>query len=159
MFDLRWPDRAMAFPGRLLATLVATLAAATLAASPATAGKRVALVIGNARYDAAPAARTSTRDAAAIADRLRELGFAITELFDGDALTLNRSAEQFIQSTGGAELALIYFAGHGIALRERNFLLASDADPAHTATPEDLGLDLTKLVEGLRRSRAVRHAL
>src|ERR1700738_2853196 len=85
-------------------------------ASSATADKRVALVVGNAQYDKVAPLANPKRDAAVIADRLRDLGFEVAEVFDGDSFTLNRAAERFLQEAKGADLALFYFAGHGIQL-------------------------------------------
>jgi uncharacterized caspase-like protein len=142
---------------RLVACLVAIALMAM--AGQARADRFVALVIGNSKYEKADPLPNAQRDAAAVADRLRELGFEVTEVFDGDAFTLNRAAERFVAQARGADLALFYFAGHGIQLFDQNFLLARNVDPNQIARVDDLGLDLNRFMTTLRSSGAVRQAL
>jgi hypothetical protein len=142
--------------GRLLACVMALL---VCAATPALADRNIAFVVGNASYEKAGALANAKRDAAAVADRLRDLGFEVTEVFDGDAFTLNRAADRFVTQAHNADLALFYFAGHGIQLFDQNFLLARDVDPNKITQVGDLGLDLTSFMTRLRASGAVRVAL
>lgn len=143
---------------RLAACLIA-IVFVSLTAVHAHADRVVALVIGNSKYEKAGPLPNAQRDAAAVADRLRDLGFDVTEVFDGDAFTLNRAAERFVSQARGADLALFYFAGHGIQLFDQNFLLARNVDPNQIARIDDLGLDLTRFMTTLRSSGAVRQAL
>jgi hypothetical protein len=142
--------------GRLLVCVMALLACAVM---PAFADRNIAFVVGNASYNKAEPLANAKRDAAAVADRLRDLGFEVTEVFDGDAFTLNRAADRFVTQARNADLALFYFAGHGIQLFDQNFLLARDVDPNNIAQVADLGLDLTQFTTRLRSSGAVRIAL
>ncbi len=143
---------------RLVACAIA-LSLLPLSAMQAHADRFVALVIGNSKYEKADPLPNAQRDAAAVADRLRDLGFEVTEVFDGDAFTLNRAAERFVTQAKGADLALFYFAGHGIQLFDQNFLLARNVDPNQISRVDDLGLDLTRFMTTLRSSGAVRQAL
>lgn len=143
---------------RLVACALA-LSLLSMSALQARADRFVALVIGNSKYEKADPLPNAQRDAAAVADRLRELGFEVTEVFDGDAFTLNRAAERFVAQARGADLALFYFAGHGIQLFDQNFLLARNVDPNQISRVDDLGLDLTRFMTTLRSSGAVRQAL
>jgi len=111
----------------------------------ARADRFVALVVGNSQYEEASSLPNAQRCAAAVADRLRDLGFDVTEVFDGDAFALNRAAERFVGQARGADLAPFYFAGHGIQLFDQNFLLARNVDPNRIARVDDLGLDLQSL--------------
>ncbi|MET0868350.1 MAG: caspase family protein, partial [Pseudorhodoplanes sp.] len=117
---------------RLLACVIALVAWAGSVA-PASADRQVAFVVGNSRYEKAEPLANAQRDAAAVADRLRDLGFEVTEVFDGDAFTLNRAADRFVTQARSADLALFYFAGHGVQLFDQNFLLARDVDPNRIA--------------------------
>lgn len=128
-------------------------------APPAAEARQVALVIGNARYTAVQPLKNPKRDAAAIADRLRDLQFEVQEVFDGDSFSLARAAERFLADARGADLALFYFAGHGIQLFDRNVLLASDADPRTVDRLDALGLDLTGFLARLRTAGPVRSAV
>ncbi len=143
---------------RLGACLIA-VALLLMTAMQARADRFVALVIGNSKYEKADPLPNAQRDAAAVADRLRDLGFEVTEVFDGDAFTLNRAAERFVAQARGADLALFYFAGHGIQLFDQNFLLARNVDPNQISRVDDLGLDLNRFMTTLRSSGAVRQAL
>ena len=110
---------------RLALALGAFLAAAALAASPASAEKRVALVIGNSAYRNVPRLDNPTNDARLMADTLRGLGFTLI----GGSAQVDLSKAQFesaLQSFGdqaqGADVDLFYYAGHGVQVRGRNFL-------------------------------------
>jgi hypothetical protein len=130
-----------------------------MTALPAMAEKRVAFVIGNARYEKLDALRNPKRDAAVIADRMKDLGFEVFELFDADAFGMGRAAQDFLRAARGADLALFYFAGHGVQLFDRNVLLARDVDPFAATTPAELGIDLADFMDKLKRAGPIRQAL
>ena len=143
-----------------LGALAIALALMIATGPAAQAERRVALVVGNGKYEKVDPLRNAQRDAGAIADRLRDLGFEVTEVFDGDAFTLNRAADRFVSGARrGADLALFYFAGHGIQLFDRNVLLARDVDPRQAERVDELGLDLTRFTDGAAPSGAIRQAL
>lgn len=141
---------------RLLAWCFLLLALAPVA--PALA-RNVALVIGNGHYDTLPELANPNRDAIAVAGRLQDLGFKVTPVFDASAADLNRAADRFVQAARGADLALVYFAGHGVQFFDRNFLLGRDFDPAQSRRGEELGIDLSGLVGRLKASGAIRSAI
>jgi tetratricopeptide (TPR) repeat protein len=106
------------------------VAVAPLAAAPAPAalGRRVALVIGNASYKVGPL-QNPVNDAKAMADVLRD-----TLKFDKVMLRLNlefdafRTAlREFSRESAGADLGLVYFAGHGTEVAGKNYLVPIDA--------------------------------
>ncbi|MGE0701192.1 MAG: caspase domain-containing protein [Hyphomicrobiaceae bacterium] len=127
-------------------------------ATGAAHAKQVALVVGIARYEHVESLKNPQRDAAAIADRLRDQGFDVIEAFDADRFTLERAQKRFLAEARGADLALFYFAGHGIQLFDRNVLLVRDAEPARADAVEELGLDLNALMAALRAAGPVRTA-
>ena len=122
------------------------------------AARQVALVVGIQRYDKVPPLKNPLRDAAAIADRLRDQGFDVIEAFDADGFSLDRARSRFLSEARGADLALFYFAGHGVQLFDRNVLLVRDAEPDRARTIAELGLDLTQLMSDLRAAGPVRTA-
>src|SRR5262245_27239741 len=144
---------------RLRAFVVLSLLHGLLTAAAPAEAKRIALVVGNGQYDKIPSLANAQRDAGAIADRLRDFGFEIIEAFDANAFALSRAAERFISGAKDAELALFYFAGHGVQLFDRNFLLPREVDPNSVRRVDDLGLDLSSLMERMRASGAIRHLL
>jgi uncharacterized caspase-like protein len=134
----------------LLAMLMA------LALTTAAEARQVALVVGIGRYEKVEALKNPGRDAAAIADRLRDQGFDVIEAFDADRFALDRARRRFLSEARGADLALFYFAGHGIQLFDRNVLLVRDADPATAKSIAELGLDLNALMGDVRAAGPVR---
>lgn len=93
---------------------------------------RVALVIGNARYEAAVGPlRNPRHDAKAVAKTLRSLGFTVIERHDLSRDRLLKAVEEFRKTLAGVEVALLYYAGHGISIAGANYLipLKSGFDP------------------------------
>ena len=112
------------------------LAAPAVAAEPTAAckmsgvvgSKRVALVIGNAAYNAkVTPLNNPTNDAWAIADVLAELGFHVVTTTDADSAAIGACARRAEELSSDAELALFYYSGHGVQVGDRNFLVATDA--------------------------------
>jgi len=100
--------------------LLAAFALRTHAAPSA----RTALVIGNARYEAAVGPlRNTGNDAKAVAKTLRDLGFAVIEKHDVTRDQLLRSVVEFRATLTNAEVGLFYYAGHGISVAGSNYLL------------------------------------
>lgn len=109
---------------------IAALSVATLLFSggAALADKRVAFVVGNGAYVNVPALPNPPKDALTMASTLRNVGFDVVE-----AINLNRDqmAEKLIEfghKAEGADIAVFYYAGHGIAVNGVNYLLPVDAD-------------------------------
>lgn len=91
------------------------------AASPKA---RVALVIGNARYESAVGAlKNPVNDAKAVAKELRGLGFAVSEERNVTRDELFEALGDFRKKVKGSEVALFYFAGHGISVGGSNYLI------------------------------------
>ena len=113
-----------------------------LAVAPAWAGERVALVIGNAAYAHAPALATPVNDAADIGTALERLGFAVTRVENADQATLLGSLRSFASAAVGSKMAVVFYAGHGVAVNERNFLVPVDA---RLASQEDVDFEAVPL--------------
>jgi uncharacterized caspase-like protein len=106
------------------------LGAAILALSytSAFADKRVALVIGNSAYQNAPRLANPASDAAAMAATFRNANFDIVESrADLSATEMRRTLRDFNDKARDADIALIYFAGHGIEVDGINYLIPIDA--------------------------------
>ena len=108
-----------------LCTLGLLLAAAF--AVPASAAQRVALVIGNAEYAHAPELANPLNDANDIGTALDRLGFEVTTLENADYDAMRRGLRAFTRASAAAEIALVFYAGHGIEVDKRNFLIPVDA--------------------------------
>jgi len=102
--------------------LLAAFALRTEAAPKPSA--RTALVIGNAKYEAAVGPlRNTGNDAKAVAKTLRDLGFAVIEKHDVTRDQLLRAVVEFRATLTGAEVGLFYYAGHGFSVAGSNYLL------------------------------------
>ena len=89
--------------------------------------RRVALVIGVSGYQNAPHLANPVNDARAIGDSLRRLKFDVTELYDPDFRALNVGVREFGIRAADAEVALVYYAGHGVQVDRENYLIPADA--------------------------------
>jgi tetratricopeptide (TPR) repeat protein len=90
-------------------------------------GKRVALVIGNSAYENANTLPNPTRDAKAIATALRGLGFEVIEGQDLALADMQGKLKDFAQKSSDADVALFYYAGHGMQVGDKNYLVPTDA--------------------------------
>ncbi|GAB9155973.1 caspase family protein [Bradyrhizobium diazoefficiens] len=110
---------------RLFLTLVF---ASLVASAPALADKRVALVIGNSAYKNAPRLANPVNDAGLVGGMFRNAGFDTVEIrLDLNASEMRRSLREFAARTRDADMAVIYYAGHGIELDGSNYLVPTDA--------------------------------
>jgi formylglycine-generating enzyme required for sulfatase activity len=93
----------------------------------AAENSRIALVVGIGRYAHAPELLNPPKDAQAIADRLRGLGFAVDLKLDLDNRALSSTLRDFGVRAANADVALVYYAGHGVQVDGTNYLVPSDA--------------------------------
>jgi len=115
-------------PIALLVIVVACLACLACLAGPArAAGGRVALVVGNGAYRNAPALPNPPNDARAVARALAGLGFEVVEAVDRDQAGMRAALGEFARRLEGAEAGLFFYAGHGLQVQGRNFLVPVDA--------------------------------
>lgn len=124
------------------------LVLATAASAAQTPPARVALLIGNAAY-ADAALRNPVNDARTIALALKQLGFTVTTRENLKATEMREALRSFVLSTRSAETRLFYFAGHGLQMRGRNYLLPIDATLASEKDVLAKTADATELVEQL----------
>ncbi|HKU06086.1 MAG TPA: caspase family protein [Bradyrhizobium sp.] len=120
---------------------------------------RVALVIGNSRYQSVAALPNSGNDAGAVARTLRAIGFQTVNLAsDTSREVLVNELRKFAEKAESADWALIYYAGHGIEIGGINYLipvdakLASDRDVQFEAVALD---QVLASVEGARKLKLV----
>ncbi len=100
------------------------MAGATASAQPGL--KRVALVIGNAAYANAPQLANPRNDARAMATSLRSVGFIVEEGIDLDTAGMYSAIRTFGGLAETADVALVFYAGHGIQVDGTNYLLPTD---------------------------------
>jgi Caspase domain len=140
--------------------LAATVAAATpVLCTTAFADKRVALVIGNSAYGKVPQLSNPANDARAVGEIFRAARFDVVDIrYDLDAQAFRRAIRDFSLVVQDADVAVVFYAGHGIELGGNNYLLPIDAKLAIDVDVEDetISLDrVLKIVEPAKRLRLV----
>jgi hypothetical protein len=108
-------------PLSLLCALLLTIV--VCGAARAAGEKRVALIIGIGKYQNAPELINPPNDARLIGPVLEKLGFEVSVVIDPDYDTMKRALRDFGQRLEGAKVALFYYAGHGLQVAGRNYLL------------------------------------
>jgi formylglycine-generating enzyme required for sulfatase activity/uncharacterized caspase-like protein len=111
----------------LRALFFCSLLAAMLASSVAQADRRVALVVGNSGYTSAAALRNPRNDANDMAEALQKLGFEVVLGVDLNQERFAGTIETFARAIDGADVALFFYAGHGLQLNDKNYLVSIDA--------------------------------
>jgi uncharacterized caspase-like protein len=125
------------------------------ACTPAHAEKRVALVIGNSAYQAVPPLPNPTADAKLMADTLRSLGFFVVgggAQLDLDKAGFDAALKAFGSELAGADVALFYFAGHGVETHGLNYLVPVDAHPQDEADVFMQMISTTGILDQLEKS-------
>ena len=136
---------------RLVAFLVAALLVAPAAlgeqvrslvpAKPAPNNeRRVALVIGNSAYKTSPL-RNPVNDARAMAKALTETGFTVTLVEDGSQAGMRRAIRTFGDELLKGGTGLFYYAGHGMQVKGKNYLIPVNADIEREDEIEDAAVD------------------
>jgi uncharacterized caspase-like protein len=114
--------------GWALGLLTTLIIAIPMALPAGSAESRVALVIGNGAYRSAVQLPNAARDAEAIAATLKSIGFDVVLGTDLDRERMTQRLSDFAGRAQGADVALFFYAGHGIQLDGRNLLVPVDAD-------------------------------
>lgn len=119
-----------------------------------TAAPRVALVIGNAAYPRAPL-NNPGNDARALAAALRAVGFAVDMRMDCSRYQMDVAIGAFCDKVAQARsVALFYFAGHGVQVDWRNYLLPVDMQLAHADDLARQSVDLGTLLDRLGQAHS-----
>ncbi len=118
------------------------LSGAVFAQAGVPAGdKRVALVIGNSGYPSS-ALENPRHDAAAMDAALQRLGFKVDKVIDGTKSQLDDAMKRLSRRADSAEVAAVFYAGHGIQVNGANYIVPIDARPQ---SERDLKREMVKL--------------
>jgi uncharacterized caspase-like protein len=109
-------------------TIILSLILMLFSADAALADKRVAFVVGNGAYKNVAQLPNPPIDAKAMAATLRNVGFEVIEGTNLTRDTMTAKLLDFGKKAQGADIAVFYYAGHGIAISGTNYLLPIDAD-------------------------------
>lgn len=128
--------------------------AATLTSGSALASKRVALVIGNSDYKHVTRLPNPAGDAAAIAKLLTEAGFDHVERRnDLTVREFRRAMRDFAELSRGADMALVFYAGHGMEVGGNNYLIPIDAKLKTDLDIDDEVMPLDRVLRSLEAAR------
>ena len=140
--------------GRLgLAALVALLFA--ILSGPAAAEKRIALVVGNAAYRNITRLDNPSNDARLMADTLSSLGFTLIggrAQLDLDKSALDTAVQNFGRQIQGADVALFFYAGHGVQVSGSNYLVPVGANPTREADVDFQMVDVNLVLRQMQGS-------
>jgi len=125
--------------------------AAIVTSSQARAEKRIALVIGNGAYQNTAPLNNPGNDAADMSATLQRLGFDVIEGRDLDKRSMERLIRQFGVSVAGADVALFFYAGHGLQVGGQNYLVPTDAKLASEGDVDFEGLALGLVMRQMER--------
>ncbi len=132
---------------RLLSAAIAGLLLLVVSANSALAEKRVALIIGNAAYQIASPLTNTVNDAKAMANLFTKAGFDVVESrTDLGVVEFKRTIRDFMFTARDADIAVVYFAGHGIEVRGSNFLIPVDAKLRSDYDADDEAIALERLI-------------
>jgi hypothetical protein len=120
------------------------------------ADERVALVIGNSDYKRAPLLSNPVNDAAAIAALLRGAGFRVELLRDAGINDTRRALREFTDLTRNADVAVLYFAGHGIEVDGENYFIPVDAVLERDIDVDDETISLDRLLRVVEPTKQLR---
>ncbi|WIM06174.1 MAG: caspase family protein [Candidatus Nitricoxidivorans perseverans] len=133
-----------------IALAAAALSAAAIAEEAQE--RKVALVIGNAAYKGSPLGNP-VNDARDISARLSKLGFEVILKTDVGQREMSRAITQFGQKLKEGSTALVYYAGHGIQSRGRNYLVPLDAEIGQETSIRSEAIDVDQVLEQLQPAR------
>src|SRR6185312_3841122 len=140
-----------------LCSVGAMIVAAVLCATAAHAEKRAALVIGNATYRNVPSLPNPLNDAAEMAALFRSAGFASVDVRrDLGIAEMRRAISDFAETAGDVDVAVIYFAGHGIEIDGANYIIPVDARLLRDFDIEDETVSVERILRSIEPAHKLR---
>ncbi|TPN30931.1 peptidase C14 caspase catalytic subunit p20 [Mesorhizobium sp. B2-3-3] len=130
---------------------IAALILASFTAFQACADRRVALVIGNSEYREIPALKNPEKDADDVSNTFRLAGFDVFVAKDLTKIEFEKQFRNYLAAADGADLAVVYYSGHGFQIGGENFLIPIDASLRNAA---DIEVQAVKLDDVLQQLRA-----
>ena len=132
--------------GLILGLGVIALLMGFAAASASADGKRVALVVGNSAYRNVPELPNPANDAGAVAAALNRLGFSVTLIANASFEEMRRGLIALGREAAGADMAVMYFAGHGMEISGENWLIPIDAELKKDIDAENEAISLRSVM-------------
>ncbi|MGY8706206.1 caspase family protein [Bradyrhizobium sp. 18BD] len=117
--------------------------------APAVRGTRMALIIGNGAYAHVKALPNPPNDARAVAKSLRDIGFTVSEGVDLDRAAMQKMTRDFLRDAARAQVAVVYYAGHGVQVDGRNYLIPVDVELKPGTGMTEAMIDMDTIMAGL----------
>jgi len=118
------------------------------AALPGVAQNRVALLVGNANYDNPELTLLNpVNDVIALDEALSALGFDIITAIDQDRASIEAALLEFQDAAAGADMAVFFFAGHGVQINGENHLIARDFDQLDNQSLQNSSLTMSQITQ------------
>lgn len=135
-----------------LAVLILVSAASAVSA----ASDRIALIMGLGAYQTVPTLDNTLNDARAMAATLERIGFDVTLSLDSTGAQMRQLLDDFAFRSEVADLALIYFAGHGVEVQGENFMIPVDAQVASNLDVQRQSVSLKQMLASVEHARKMR---
>lgn len=113
--------------------------------------KRVALVIGNSKYQKAPL-RNPANDASDIAAMLKELGFATELVLDVDQVAMKKAIRGFNDAMKNADVRVFYYAGHGVSVEGENYMIPLAAEISNESHVQYEAIRTSLVLDSMEKS-------
>jgi hypothetical protein len=136
---------------RLLRAIAITCAIAVASAGQAVGAGRVALVIGNSAYQNTVPLANPSNDARDVSASLQRPGFEVLGGRDLDKRSMERLIREFAIKLAGADIALFFYAGHGVQIAGQNYLVPIDAQLASEGDIDFESLPLSLVLKQMER--------
>ncbi len=125
------------------------------ALTPAASQTRVALVVGNAAYQNASMLANPVNDATRVAEKLSVLGFDVMLQTDLNGQAFRIALGDFSERALQADIALVFYAGHGIEMGGRNYLIPVDSEMRSEATAQFETVALDQVLQAVRGAKTL----
>lgn len=141
---------------RLIFTFVLVFLCISTTKASEGQGRRVALVIGNGNYQQAtlPKLPNPANDAEDMAKALRNFGFEVIAREDQTLEAMNQAIAEFGSKIGGSEAALFYYAGHGIQVKNQNYLIPVNATIESEASVPYQGININQILDEMDNGKS-----
>lgn len=138
------------------ACLVILLIAQFIVGSAEAREKRIALVVGIADYQTIPALNNTLNDSELIAQTLESLSFEVTKLTNAGLEQFRGTIKDFAFRSETADVALVYFAGHGMEVGGQNLLIPADSTATNRREAAATSVSLKEILNAVDRARQLR---
>ncbi len=138
------------------AVVLWSVIALTFMTGRALADRRVALVIGNAKYQKITKLTNPANDAPDIAEALLKLGFEVIMKTDIDKRGFDGAFKEFNRKAADADVALFYYAGHGMQFQKQNYLLPIEIGVEDSYDVEYDAIGMDTVLKAVNASKGVK---